>query len=250
MKSPLFFLAAALALPFAAANGASAADLPVKTPLYAKAPVIAPTFNWERCYVGGHIGYGWGKSTNDFGPVYFVPTSDFNVTTSGWVGGIQAGCNWKVAKTLIVGVEGELWLSGLTGSRRVTFGLLDIAAVDFTSKNRWDADLALRVGMPFDKALIYLKGGLAYGNFAYNWVQAGNPFAATTGKWGWLVGVGAEYAFAHNWSVKIEYNHIDYGTSSVIDPAWSALAFSTRETKDIVKVGVNYLFGGPVVAKY
>jgi outer membrane immunogenic protein len=250
MRLPLILLAAVVAASLAGQKSAAAADLLVKSPLYTQAPVTAPTFSWQRCYVGGHVGYGWGRSTNDFGAQFNPPIFDFNLSTSGWLGGAQAGCNWKVAKTLIVGVEGEIWLSGLTGSRLVNFGLFDIASVNFTAKNRWDADLALRVGMPFDKVLIYLKGGLAYGSFSYNWVQAGVPFGATAGKWGWLLGIGVEYAVADNWSVKLEYNHIDYGTGSVLDPAWQFGAFNTRETKDIVKVGVNYLFGGPVVAKY
>jgi outer membrane immunogenic protein len=40
---------------------ASAADLPVKAPVY-KAPVykalIGSTYNWTGCYVGGNVGYG------------------------------------------------------------------------------------------------------------------------------------------------------------------------------------------------
>ncbi|MGA7154468.1 MAG: hypothetical protein WBY84_24160 [Pseudolabrys sp.] len=36
---------------------ASAADLPRKAPFY------MPVFSWTGCYIGGNIGYGWGRET-------------------------------------------------------------------------------------------------------------------------------------------------------------------------------------------
>ena len=41
---------------------ASAADLPVKGPVY-KAPVVAPIYNWTGFYIGGDGGYSWEKSS-------------------------------------------------------------------------------------------------------------------------------------------------------------------------------------------
>ena len=44
-------------------TAATAADLPVRT--YTKAPVyVDPGFNWNGFYVGGNIGYSWGRSSN------------------------------------------------------------------------------------------------------------------------------------------------------------------------------------------
>ncbi|MGB9115389.1 MAG: hypothetical protein WCC91_08930, partial [Bradyrhizobium sp.] len=43
------------------ATSAFAADLPART--YTKAPVyVEPVFNWTGFYVGGNIGYSWGRS--------------------------------------------------------------------------------------------------------------------------------------------------------------------------------------------
>jgi outer membrane immunogenic protein len=219
---------------------ALAADLPVKAPVYAKAPAMVPMFNWERCYVGGHVGYGWGRSVLRLD----ASGDEAAINTSGWLGGGQVGCNWQPNRTFVVGVEGEIWWSGMSGSvattgQRFTTGTL-------TSKNRWDADIALRLGMPVDRALIYVKGGGALGNFSYTHTL---PWAADSTKWGWMVGAGIEYAFNNNWSAKIEYNYIDFGRSR-LTPDFGGLAISSRETKNVVKLGVNYLFGGPVVAKY
>jgi len=114
--------------------------------------------------------------------------------------------------------------------------------------------------------LVYGTGGLAVGQ-----VKIGNQFicptcappasteASTTNTntstaAGWTVGAGAEWKFAPAWSVKAEYLYVDLGThSSLITytyPIASTLRSSVHDTFNIARVGVNYSFGGPVVAKY
>ena len=67
-----------------AATSAMAADLPMKQPVYTKAPVyVEPIFDWTGFYVGGNLGYSWGRSsdtstvTNGAGTIF--------VTSSGQV---------------------------------------------------------------------------------------------------------------------------------------------------------------------
>ena len=67
-----------------------------------------------------------------------------------------------------------------------------------------------------------------------------------------MVGVGIEYAFAQNWTVKAEYMY--YGFSD-LRPGFVAAPNTDRERINIhtVKLGVNYLFStGPsaVTARY
>jgi outer membrane immunogenic protein len=244
------YVAAALAA-FGIAAPATAADLPAKVPVYAKAPAIAPAFSWERCYVGAHIGYGWGRSFWNDG--FGTPTSIASINPSGFIGGGQAGCNWQPSKSFVLGIEGEFWWSGIRGSQAIM-----PFVSDFTARNRWDADVALRVGVPIDRALIYVKGGAAFGSFS-NEAHYVAPlvlnYYGNYDRWGWLIGAGLEYALGNNWSAKIEYNYIDYGTGRVtfieaIGAAPPTYTFAIRDTKHVLKLGVNYLFGGPVVAKY
>ena len=60
--------------------------------------------------------------------------------------------------------------------------------------------------------LLYVKGGAAVTSNEYrSFTVVGNALAGTTGddtRWGGTVGVGLEYAFAPNWSVGIEYDHL------------------------------------------
>ena len=59
-----------------------------------------------------------------------------------------------------------------------------------------------------------------------------------------------------NWSIKAEYLRVDLGTQSVTAPTNAlplgtiTLTASRTLVENIVRVGLNYRFGGPVVAKY
>ena len=73
---------------------------------------------------------------------------------------------------------------------------------------------------------------------------------------GFLVGAGIEHALTRNWTVKFEYNYLDFG-STVLNLGVTLRGVPTNvsqsSNKHIFKVGANYLFdlgGSPVVAKY
>jgi opacity protein-like surface antigen len=66
---------------------------------------------------------------------------------------------------------------------------------------------------------------------------------------GLLISLGVEYAFAPNWSVKLEYDHVGY-LSRTVDLA--TLNTSESVTTNTVKAGINYKFfgsSGVVVAR-
>jgi outer membrane immunogenic protein len=63
------------------------------------------------------------------------------------------------------------------------------------------------------------------------------------------VGAGLEYLFVPNWSAKVEYMYADYSNANYLTnfvPGGIGLGV----TVNTVKAGVNYHFGGPVVARY
>jgi outer membrane immunogenic protein len=71
--------------------------------------------------------------------------------------------------------------------------------------------------------------------------------------------VGGEYAINSNWSLKAEYLYVDLGTFNYNSPLVAAVpAFapgyswrtSINERDHIARVGVNYRWGNPLVAKY
>jgi outer membrane immunogenic protein len=250
-----------------------AADLPVKAPRM----VVEDSFRWSRCYLGAHVGYGWGRNTNDFGnaiasgptenegfPAEFGP---FNHNTGGGVFGGQIGCNYQFAPNWLVGVEGEVWWSGMKGSFTAPEDFADPGTFSrFESRNRWDGDIALRLGYTWNRNLLYAKAGVALGNFSYTeWhddfptvhgCPNGGTCSVSFSKTvpGLLLGVGWEHAFLDNWSVKVEYNFISYASHNLPYPSAPIpglpgpnQSFGVHDTKQIVKIGVNYLFGDSVV---
>jgi outer membrane immunogenic protein len=70
----------------------------------------------------------------------------------------------------------------------------------------------------------------------------------------WIdVGGGVEAALWSNWTAKLEYLYIDFGTvnDALIGIApITPIVTSSRVTDQIVRVGLNYRFGKPIVARY
>ena len=263
-----------------AATSASAADLPV----YTKAPVVAAVYDWTGLYIGTNLGYSWGRGSTD-GNVTGTRTVTIAglgtvVTTlaalpltgradvNGFIGGGQLGYNWQRG-TWLYGLEGDIQFSNERGSGDVcTVAGCPAGSAVFTRdyKLDWFGTARGRVGyLPAERLLLYVTGGLAYGNFSGSSVT----LPLDIGTWsslraGWTVGAGVEAALGNNWSVKFEYLYMDLGhvgggsatntTSAIVRGTTTtttlAYLFNTRFTDSIARVGLNYHFSGPVVARY
>ena len=246
---------------------ASAADLPMKAPPMVAVPV---PFSWTGLYVGGQIGWGWGTkewsnacdAVGNFG--CYSPPLVVSGTASGFLGGLQAGYNYQIDR-LVLGIEGDFsWADVFRNS--TCFG-----ANTCSSKADWFGTLAGRIGGTIDHALLYVKGGEAWVHDKYaencpncSADQGPNTWDGSHTKAGWMVGAGIEYAFTPNWSAKVEYDYMDFGTTSVrmidmpvlppapVQPAPAAPAnFASAVTAynvnilqriNVVKVGLNYRF--------
>jgi outer membrane immunogenic protein len=136
----------------------------------------------------------------------------------------------------------------------------------------WLATLRGRIGvLPTDRVLLYVTGGLAVGevkstssvattsstvlSFGTNPAptSAGALAAASSTQAGWTIGAGVEGAIGGNWTAKLEYLYVDLGTVNntfVGVVPFAPLTTSAHVTDNILRAGVNYRFGGPVVAKY
>jgi outer membrane immunogenic protein len=259
-------------------TAASAADLPART--YTKAPVIVdPGFNWSGFYLGANIGYSWGRSSNTetisnfaTGAPLFTGTSRNDV--NGVIGGGQFGYNWQAARWLF-GLEADIQGSGERGSSNLICVACASDGTNITSnltqKLNWFGTVRGRVGaLVTPTVLLYGTGGLAYGEVATGGSIAGNnaqgvpvavafPGTSST-RAGWTAGVGVEGRISGNWTAKLEYLYMDLGTVSAGPVATTILggplrtpvgaSYSSHFTDNILRVGVNYLFNGPVVARY
>ncbi|MCC6775787.1 MAG: porin family protein [Hyphomicrobiales bacterium] len=250
-----WLVAAALAYA-ASAQVAAAADLPIGPPVYRPQQVVL--FTWSGFYVGAHGGGAWVHKEETGVPFAalgnaVVPNS-VNLTGSGWLLGGQLGVNYQTGMW-VIGGEAQGSFAQLNGdsacSSTATAGVV-VNIINATCSAKVDAlaTFALRLGVAVDRLLVYGKigGALAndkYASFGGN-VLLTQTFNANETRWGWMAGVGVEYAFTDKWSVKLEYNHLDLGTRSVRfadDASTVSYLVDIRQTVDLVKVGVNYRFG-------
>jgi outer membrane immunogenic protein len=177
-------------------------------------------------------------------------------------------------------VETDIRGTGQSGSRAlptvVTVPGVAILALptttttgSFSQKLPWFGTARGRLGIePVDRWLLYVTGGLAYGqvqsssSVTTTTAFAGGPTLATATatsganntRAGWTVGAGVEWAIARQWSAKAEYLYVDLGTFNNTftgtGPAYPTLTGSTHFTDNIFRVGIDYHFGGPLVAAY
>jgi outer membrane immunogenic protein len=227
-----FTLALAAATFALGITAASAADLGQR-PVYKAqpAPVMA-AYNWSGFYVGGHVGYAWASEDVSSTLTGLSGGTD----PSGFLGGAQVGFNWQTG-AFVFGVEGDWSWTNADGSTAIP--------VAVTSQHNWYATATARVGYAVDNWLWYVKGGAAWLDADYT--VAGLQVGDT--RTGWTVGTGIEWALSPNWSVKLEYNYLNFGSESIAAP----IGVDADTQVSLVKLGLNYRFDwgkGPVTARY
>ena len=232
-------------LSIAAAGSALAADLP-QPPPPPQAPVAylppAPVYNWGGIYVGINGGWGWGngKWTANTSTGTFSANANDN---GGFVGG-TLGANFQTG-AFVFGVEGDWDYSGInTGT---TSNICTFSGTCQTGNN-WLSTLRGRFGWAADRVLFYGTAGGAFAN-----VQTTIDGVSTTKtQAGWTAGVGAEWAFAENWTAKVEYLYVNLGNGSVSGtcsglapvacPAGTPFNVSAGLTENLLRAGVNFKF--------
>jgi outer membrane immunogenic protein len=239
-------------------GAATAADVDVAAPVY-RVGSYAP-FSWTGIYIGVHGGGDW------FNKDWFVPLTGTNIaaictgcpgsagshTASSWLAGGQIGFNYQIA-WFVAGAEAQISATKLQGSNAIPF----FPAISVNSKTDTLGTFAARIGIAMDRTMFYLKGGGAFAHDKFWTSTAAVPVLseATDTRWGWMIGVGFEWAFLDNWSVKAEYNHLEFRLHrealAPVGIGSTAFDYDIEQTVDLVKVGINYKFGyGRVVARY
>ena len=252
------FKALIASVPFIALGtvAAGAADLPVRAP-----PPPPPVFNWTGFYGGANIGGAWAH--NDWTDTLFL--TNFNNSNNGvFIGGGQFGGNYQIG-SFVIGGEYEIdWAGNNNGGTGVVIPAVGNIVV--TNEYRFIQTAAARFGYAFDHLLFYGKAGggwVGKNNLTVTNVTTG--VSLTCGNFnncgnndygGWLVGVGAEWMFVPNWSVKFEYDYLGLGNRTFFFPATAPFLAgdtftSNNRSISMVKIGVNYLFnwGAPVAAR-
>jgi outer membrane immunogenic protein len=251
-----------VAFAIAAVSGSAfAADMAIKAP----PPAAYPAYDWGGLYIGGVIGGAWQTiDTSDpglgvLGTLVGTPVLQ-TTSSSGFIGGLEGGSNYQMGK-LVIGWEADITWGGVNGTSTSSFGapLLPpgVLSRSITADTNWTATTTSRLGIAHDRWLIYVKTGVAYAhtNYTDNWATTGG-FPLFTGansenRVGWTVGAGIEWAVWNNWSVKAEYDYLDFGNSNVaINGSVAPSAFNLPVSVGLqnadhinqFKAGVNWKF--------
>ncbi len=238
--------------------------------------------NWSGFYVGIEGGGMGGDTYITHGsgdPVYsnFPGVSEvapYNI--KGGFAGAMAGYNVLWGSAFLLGVEADYSLSWAKGTQPDIAPLTRVVSpfgVNDTVNIRSFGTLRARLGaMAFPDFLVYVTGGgaaaiesleqdIASPTFSPNpgaTAATGGPLnptipgasasiAQTRDLWGWTVGAGAEYRFAPNYTLRLEYLFADFGPSTFISPAMAAsqtpfIFLANNQVKNeqnIVRVGVT-----------
>jgi outer membrane immunogenic protein len=252
-----------LALSVTVATPVMAADMrmPVKAP---PAPVIT-LYSWTGCYIGAHVGGAFSRSKfrdRLTGSTIDFPDHDHDLNA--FIAGGQIGCNLWQSDRWVFGIEGQAAWADMDGDRNFDgpFGAGDVRR--FHTENGIIGSVAARFGYAFGangQTLWFVKGGGAFVHHQHHAEIATGPVTFVIHdtdrdlRWGWMVGTGFEQALGSNWSIKAEYNFNHFGRKD-FDLCLNGVceSFDHRAHVHVVKVGINYRFGGwggaPVAARY
>jgi outer membrane immunogenic protein len=229
ITSAILGLATAAAL----SSTAFAADLPARV----VKPGIAPSAScfWAGGYVGAQAGYTWSNmNTNLLGLDNNRVKADHNKIT----GGIYGGYNFCLTPGLIGGIELEASKYGTSTKRDsyiFTRGLLNNVDTNF------GGSAVFRLGMPVNRALIYVKGGVGVAQQKAYTLVSNNAGVIIDGVqtsktgFGYVLGAGVDYAFTNNWVGRLGYTYFDAGKIS-------SGAVKYQSKFHTVNVGVAYKF--------
>jgi outer membrane immunogenic protein len=234
---------------------------------------------------GGFVDKTFGQvdaAVPSVSPTIAISDSSIDLNSTGFLAGGQVGCNLQFARNWVIGVEGDAsWanpqggggssqqlesadvigpLPGIT--TEVSSNAFAFARTDFI------ATATGRIGYTFGRlgeGMVYAKGGAAWARDKYQFigqvsttacgaVQCAQTiftpfnFAASETRLGWTVGAGVEWAFWSNWSVKLEYDFLDFGNRTVTfnDALLGTTNVNVSQRINEVKLGVNYRFGQPL----
>jgi outer membrane immunogenic protein len=190
-------------------------------------------------YIGAMGGYGWSSQLRaTVGGVAFAASSS---DLQGGFGGGTIGYNWQTSN-VVLGVEADAAWSGIRWSQTA----LGVTVAD---KLQAFGSATGRAGFVANAALFYVKGGYAWASNQISASAFGVTFSQSQFHSGWTIGGGLEYLFMPNWSGKAEYMYADYRNATYL-AAFAPGGIGLGMTTHTVKAGINYHFGGPVVARY
>lgn len=222
--------AAALAMPAMAADFVEPAVAPVEVP--------AATHDWSGLYVGVVAGYTSASSDTAYdNPA--LSAYDVSSTAEGFGFGVTAGANFVLDSSLVVGIEGDLSVTDITGTFDDELAnLTPPTGQTVTTTTDYAGTLRGRVGVAIDNWLPYATAGVAFAHTITTATDGDLEDDAT--MYGLIAGVGIEVALDESLSLKAEYLHTE-----LQDNTWyegEVYSSTGGVSSDTIRVGLNFAF--------
>lgn len=217
-------------------------------------------YNWSGFYIGAHLGGGLQFSDvgDPFGPSIYGDT----VRVPGPIAGGQAGYNWQLGRTLL-GIEADVSWGDFFGTNTcVAYSGFYVSANCVA-----DTDALGTLSGRFGWILGADGGTLIYGKAGGAWMSgdvsattnagAGTPTTSSrASRFGWMLGAGAERMLSRQWSVKAEYDYLNFGSNGLATPQGffqpvpsadpnavdlvPSVRTSVSQDAHLFKLGINY----------
>jgi opacity protein-like surface antigen len=160
---------------------------------------------------------------------------------------------------VVLGVEADASAVGADGTNTCRASSGFMISANCRVSQTFAGSIAARAGYALadSRVLLYAKGGFAASHqdveITTNGLFPPRETRGNTTRIGWLAGAGVERALTPAWSLKVEYDYMDFGTDKVATPdsfrqvipganAYVAVPGATtdaRHAMHAVKVGVN-----------
>lgn len=236
----------------AAANSAGATDRDVGS------SSTTPSVDWSGFYLGVNAGRAWSNA--DFSitqtgswvgnPADLAAATDGSFDLNGGSFGGLLGYNVQYGRWLL-GIEADL--GSLSAESRRAGGAIPSTSINSFSQRAevsWMASIRGRLGVTFDRALLYTTAGVAFADWDVGMLMDAGGLAIfdkSVVQSGWIAGGGVEFALNRNWSLKGEYLYADFGvkgSSAFQPPSFPSYTHDHKvklETQ-ILRAGLNYTF--------
>lgn len=229
-----------------------------------------PAAHWGGLYVGGWSGLAWGGEKASFpndavNSIVNLPISQPLDVSSGsrnaksGASGGTLGYNYQ-AGAWILGAEAEAGVANLNAANTSTsFPISQRSHTDFIGT------LGARFGHSWDNLLVFGKVGGSWSHNVYSdagvaditsaapgsppeTIPAGVQLAKTaSNRFGLMLGAGFEYALSPRWSLKAQYEYLDFGRERItfLPTAATMQPFDQdiRRNASIFQIGLNYNLG-------
>lgn len=222
----------------------NAADMAVKARPYESVPA---GFSWTGIYIGAHGGYEFGAldiNTATSGNININPNSGvLGTNPSGGFGGGHLGFNYQFAPAWVIGLRGDIDISGLQGT-----------AIDVTGNTSgthsvpWHGDVVGRLGyLVTPTVMLYGVGGVAFGEIkdSATVFSLGTTLSNSNVHTGYVAGAGFEWFFNPNMSFNVEWNYYNLGTNGLtfVSPAGvGSFNINDKAAWNAVKGGLSIKF--------